>query len=317
MTFPTPYLIFVCLWLGCLGGLFALSAASRGWGRAALTGLTLALPLGYGLGKAGFLCFYLRPQLARWGIAALVLPRPDTFSFAAGCAGVSLALWLAARACGAKGLLNLFAPYGAAMAAGLRSAETWLGTLGAGWLLPEGHWAAGTFLSVANAWGEWHWAVYVAEAAFALAGAALALTRWRRSEDRFARTAAMLCSGQILFELMRVNTIAWHFARIDQVWCACALLGLALAALFRTGRWQPLAVAILLLGLNAYLQFVLDKPELLTALLPEGWRAWTAQKIRPLCWTGFTVTAVGLYMVSCQSLKGMYSPRRNIRSITA
>ena len=128
MTFPTPYLIFVCLWLGCLGGLFALSAASRGWGRAVLTGLTLALPLGYGLGKAGFLCFYLRPQLARWGIAALVLPRPDTFSFVSGCAGVTLALWLAARACGAKGLLNLFAPCGACMIAGLRSAEAWLGT---------------------------------------------------------------------------------------------------------------------------------------------------------------------------------------------
>ena len=87
MTFPAEYLLSVCPYLLALGGLFAFSAGRRGWLKAALTGLGLALPLGYAAAKAGFLCFFLQAQLARWGFAALVLPRADAFSFVGGFAG--------------------------------------------------------------------------------------------------------------------------------------------------------------------------------------------------------------------------------------
>ena len=87
MTFPIQYLFFVCPCVIALGGLFAFSAARCGWLKAALAGLELSLPLGCAMAKAGYLCFYLQPQLARWGIAALVLPRADTLSFTGGCAG--------------------------------------------------------------------------------------------------------------------------------------------------------------------------------------------------------------------------------------
>ena len=58
MTFPAEYLLSVCPCLLALGGLFAFSAGRRGWLKAALTGLGLALPISYAAAKAGFLCFF-------------------------------------------------------------------------------------------------------------------------------------------------------------------------------------------------------------------------------------------------------------------
>ena len=319
MTFPAEYLLSVCPCLLALGGLFAFSAGRRGWLKAALTGLGLALPLGYAAAKAGFLCFFLQAQLARWGFAALVLPRADAFSFVGGCAGAALALAVGAKASKVRPreILNLFAPFGAGMAACFRLGEYWLGTLGAGAILPENHWAAGTLLALRNNWGEWHWAVCGCEAAFALLCAALALTLWKNREDRFARTALLLCCGQFFWELLRSRAASWHFVRIDQLWCACVLLGFAAAALLHGGRWQPLLWTVILIGLNAYLQFALDKPELMTALLPETFGSWIGKNIKPVCHTGFMLTAAGLWAAARQSLKGIYSPRRNMRSMTA
>ena len=299
MAFSPAYFRFVCPCLLVLGGLFAWAAARRGWGRAALAGLGCALSLGYALAKLGWLCFYLGPQLARYGAAAFVLPRPDTFSFAAGGIGAALGVALGACACRApvRDLLNLFAPFGAGMAACLRLGERWLGTLGAGAPLPEGHWATGTLLSVTNSWGEAHWAVCVFEAAFALLCVLLALTRWRRSESRFAQSALLLCCGQIFFELLRVNAPSWRFARIDQLWCAAVLLAWCGLRCVGRRRFGPLIATALLLGLNAYLQFVLDKPELLTRFLPAPLASAFAP--RPFCCAGFLLTVLGLWAAAC------------------
>ncbi|MBQ4434521.1 MAG: hypothetical protein II879_00365 [Clostridia bacterium] len=319
MSFPVSYCIFVCLCLIGAGGLFAFSAVRRGQLKAALTGFALALPLGYAAAKAGYLCFRLLPQLSRWGASALVLPRADSFSFVCGCAGVVLALALSARMNGVRAgdILNAFAPYGAALIACFRMAELWLGTLGAGALLPDGHWAAGTFLAIPNSWGEWHWAVSVPEAAFALFCAALALTVWKRRDDRFARTVLYLCCGQMLFELLRTNTASWHFVRTEQLWCAVVLAAFSVIAVISSRRWLPLCLTALLLALNAYLQFALDKPELLTAVLPAFLHPWTEQNIKPVCYTGFILTSVGLWLAARQSLKGIYSPSLNICTITS
>ena len=148
-------------------------------------------------------------------------------------------------------------------------------------------------------------------------GAALALTLWKNREDRFVRTALLLCCGQFFWELLRSRAASWHFVRIDQLWCACVLLGFAAAAFLRGGRWQPLLWTVILIGLNAYLQFALDKPELMTALLPEAFGSWIGKNIKPVCHTGFMLTAAGLWAAARQSLKGIYSPRRNMRSMTA
>ena len=319
MTFTAQYLFFVCPCVIVLGGLFMFSASRHQWLKAALTGLGFSLPLGFIAAKAGYLCFYLQPQLARWGLTALILPRADTFSFVSGCAGVALGLIIGARLDGVppRKLLNLFAPYGAGIAACFRLGERWLGTLGAGALLPPEHWAEGTILALANSWDEWHWAICVWEAAFALLCVALALTVWKRRQDRFARTALLLCCGQVFFELMRTNTASWHFIRIDQLWSACVLVGFAVAALVYTRDWKPLLATALLLSLNAYLQFALDKPEFMTAILPDNLGLWVGKNIKPICYTGFMLTAVGLWMAARQSLKGIYSPSRNIRSITS
>ena len=319
MSFTAEYLLFVSPCILVLGGLFAFSALRRGWRKAALAGLGLSLPLGFAAAKAGYLCFYLQPQLARWGIMALVMPRADTFSFVCGCAGAALGLVLGAKSAALcpRELLNLFAPYGAGMVMCFRLGERWLGTRGAGALLSPEHWAAGTVLSLENSWGEWHWAACVWEAAFALACAVLTLTVWKRREDRFARTALLLCCGRIFFELMRANTPTWHFVRIDQLWSACILIGFGVAAFVRGRQWGPVLVSALLLGLNAYLQFALDKPELMTAFLPEGLAAWIGNNIKPVCHTGFMLTAVGLWFAACQSLKGIYLPSWNIRSMTS
>ena len=315
MTFPIQYLRFICLCLLGAGGLFIFSASRRYQLKAALIGFALAMPLGFIAAKAGYLCFRLLPQLSRWGIQALVLPRADSFSFVCGCAGVTLALALGAKITNVQPgeMLIRFAPYGAVLTACFRAAEHWLGTLGAGALLPEGHWAAGTFLALRNSWDEWHWAVCVWEAAFALLCAILALTLWKRREDCFARTALVLCCGQMFFELMRANTAAWRFVRTDQLWCAVILLGFAVATLVRSRKWLPLCVTALLLIFNAYLQFALDKPEVLTADLPAVLHPWAEQNIKPICHTGFILTSVGLWRSACQSLKGIYSPSRNIR----
>jgi hypothetical protein len=63
--------------------------------------------------------------------------------------------------------------------------------------------------------------------------------------------------------------------------------------LLHGGRWQPLLWTVILIGLNAYLQFALDKPELMTVLLSEAFGSWIGKNIKPVCHTGFMLTAAG------------------------
>ncbi len=314
MSFPGVWWAALCPLLGATAAGLILSARGDGR-RAAAWCAGLAAVLGWAGAKAGYLCFFAPQQFARYGAAALTLPRADTFSVAAGAAGAAAGVALGARVAGkpAGRMLTLFSPFGATAIACVRGCEAFLGTLGAGPALAEGHWAAGTFLAVSNAWGEWHWAIYVPEAALAAACAAWGLIR--RHPHRGAAIAVTLCCGQMLFEPLRVRAVTWHFIPIDQLWCAGFLLAAGVAGAVRGAgsargkKIAPLGAMAGWMALNAAAQFAQDQPRLLT-----DWWPGAAQYLRPICVGGLLLSALGMALAARQSLKGMYSPVRNMRA---
>lgn len=287
-------------------------AASRGREapvRAALQYACAALG-GFACAKLGYLCFFAPGQWARWGVRALWLCRPGTFSFVGGMLGVCGGLAAGARwtRAAVRPVLDRFAPLGALLAAAFRLLERLLGTVGAGALLPDGHPAAGTWLALTNAWGEWFWAVCVLEAACALLVFFWSVTAGRRTQGRWLRALAALCAGQMFFEVLRSNTASWHFVRIDQLWSAAVLLTVVIRGAVRrreaglVRRWGWTALALAMIGLNAWAQFVLDKPYLLTDHLGDAAAEAALSRLRPLCLAAVLVSAAGLGLAAARSL---------------
>ena len=227
--------------------LFAAAALREGLRAAA--GAAVSFPLCAALGFVSAKLFYVllmeTGRMIEWGeFDALLSLDPGTFCFTGGGIGVWLGLLLSARITGnrpAGKFLDLFTVPGLLLAAGLRMAEAWLGSLGTGRFI-EAAVAPPFPFAVVNEYGEAHVSVFFWEAAWALAVALLSLSdRDSCPGARFETAVFRLCAGQILLENMRSRAMSWGFVRVEQVFCAVILLILLLSACARNTKKQGAA----------------------------------------------------------------------------
>lgn len=222
--------------------------------------------------------FYLLPDLTfgggSWDAAYIFTLRPDGLSFIGGCAGFVLGAFLAAKTCRVepKAALDAMTLPGCVLIAFARLAETGIGYLNTG-EMPAFLPAAWPF-AVFNGWGLPDLSVSTLMALAALLCALWLLTERRPAAPgiRFEKTVWVLCAVQLFLEML-CTTSSWipfiiSFIHFEQVLCAVILLVIAILRTVREQKAGLLIITVLLLGLNALMQFVQDKPYLFP--LPEG-----------------------------------------------
>lgn len=212
---------------------------------------------------------------APWDFGYFVALRPDEMSFTGGCVGFALGAVLAAKACreDVKAALDAMAVPGCLLVAFARLAETGIGYLNMG-EMPSFLPAAWPF-AVMNGWGLPELSVSTLSALAALLCALwLQLTGKKPAAPglRFEKAAWMLCAVQLFLEML-CTTSSWipfiiSFIHYEQVLCAVILLVIMIRRTVITKKAGPLILTVLMLGLNALMQFVQDKPYLFP--LPEG-----------------------------------------------
>ena len=190
--------------LASAGLLFAYRLGKAGEKRlCALLSVILGLPLAYAGAKLFFLLHNLGMDLRNWSVQTLLQPRWEELSFAGGCLGFVLGVWIAAKLIGVSGnkALNLFAVPGCILIVFARMAEAGMETIGQGDMpsfLPE------VFpFALKDDWGACL-AVFSLEALTALCCALWLLTAERKRADSgtaFARACIVLCSVQLFLEI--------------------------------------------------------------------------------------------------------------------
>ena len=241
------------------------------------------------LARGCYLAAFAESQFARYGATALTRLQPRELSFAGGGLGLCLGVWLGARWTGERGAacLDAMAPAGLLLAAGLRAAECWQGSLGLGLLVTDEFAAFRRFpFAVVNDYQEWYWAVFLLECLLALTAAVIFLRR--KAEPLpglvFEEALFALCAPQILSENLRAVSMRWGFVRIEQVACAVILLLLLFRSCRKTAgsmtlwqRYWPCAAWLGGVGVIIVMEFGLDNK----IPIPN-----------PLCWLGM-IAAIG------------------------
>ena len=269
--------LILCLYAAGLvvsGLVFAYRLEKAGERRlCAVIGMILGLPLAYVGAKLFFLMHNLGMDIRNWSPGTLFQPLWEELSFAGGCLGFALGVLIAAKLLGVSGnrALNLFAVPGCILIAFARMAEAGMETIGQGDMpsfLPE------VFpFALKDDWGA-SLAVFSLEALTALCCAGWLLTAERKRNDsglHFVKACIVLCSVQLFLEMLIVNywiPFIISFIHLDQVLCAVILLVLMIRLSLRIKKAGPVIVTVLLMGLNALMQFIQDKPYLFP--LPDG-----------------------------------------------
>ena len=229
--------------------------------------------------KVFFLLHNLGMDARNWSAGEIFQIRWEEMSFTGGCVGFVLGVWVSAKLARIpeKQALDAFSVPGCLLIAFARMAEAGMGTIGQG-DMPEFLPAVFPF-AVKNSWGIPNLAVFSLEALAALiCGGWLLLTEKRETAAgiRFEKGCFTLCAAQLFLEMLTVNywiPFIISFIHMDQVICAVILLILIIRWSVRTKKAGPVIVTVLLLGLNALMQFVQDKPYLFP--IPESVDAGT------------------------------------------
>lgn len=242
----STYLILVLCVVPAAFALFAalnLLRSDRRGAAAAAVSLPLCAALGFLFAKLSYVLLMDSGRIfSRGDWSVLLCTEPSEFCFTGGAAGVWLGVLLAAKITGyrpAGALLDRFALPGALLVAGLRMAEAELGSLGTGRFIETPADSSFLILAVYNRYGEPHVAVFVWEAAAALAVGLLSLREGGGLPgQRFGTAVFRLCTCQILLENMRSRPLMWGFVRVEQLLCAVILMALLLAACARNTKKQ-------------------------------------------------------------------------------
>ena len=274
---------------------------------AAAAGSVLALLFA----KAGFLLHDLGANIFEGYYDEITEISAETLSFVGGCLGIVTGVAAGARASGIKGkkALDIFAAPGCVFLCLARLAEGGMDTIGTGSEV-EASWLKWFPLAMQNSWEEWYLCVFFLEALWALICLIPALGA-RRAEDRdgdvFARTSVWLLSAQIGFEMYLqypfIRPFLRSFVSLDQVMCAILLVILAVTGCVRNKKRWPVPAILLLLGLNAFLQFYRDNK--ITFL-------WEAESLQWFAENAVTVSRYVFFLISAAlipiGLKAISSP---------
>ncbi len=254
--------------------LFSRSRRCEVRGKKAVFASFCLLGLGWLFGFAGAKLFYLLmefPAVIGYGIEYfLSTVNMEELSYYGGVAGVSLAAVVTSKLVHAdtRDFLNAFACAGALMAGMARFAERFLDMLGLGRYMENGFFP----FTVNNSWGEPCVAVYLFEGVFAL----IVMAVWLRKEDeeKFLRVLFSLCLGQVFFESLRNQSIAWLFVRCEQLLCYLYVMAILIYRSIRLRNrirpwWLPILTGFVVAALTVAEEFALDKtnmPHILTYL---------------------------------------------------
>lgn len=265
------YLLLLGIGAVLCTGLFAYMLKRQGVKTAAAwVALPIAVVLGVVLSKASYFLLDFQEVYENYGFGALLRTRPSEFSLIGACAGVTLAVLLAARLMHqpAVRVLDAFAPCGALMIAVERACEYFLDPMnmvGMGDYVAE---EALQFFPVAvhiQDFYSWFYAVFMMEAAFALicAVAGFVLTHRRSFAPGrvFLHTAFFLALPQIFSERMLNQCMRWGFVRIEQILCAVVVFAVILWACIRyrgKGAYLPAILDLLCIGVLVDIEFTLD-----------------------------------------------------------
>lgn len=309
MSSENPVLVYGLYAAGLLvfGILYTLSLKKAG---RKLLCAPVAAAFGLILAVIGARFFSLLPDLifggGFWDPEYFVTLSADGMSFTGGCAGFVLGAVLAAKVCreGRKAALDAMALPGCVLVAFAHLAETGIGYINLG-DMPSFLPACWPF-AILNGWGLPDLSVSTLEALFALLCALwLKLSEKRAAAPgcRFETAVWMLCAAQMFLEML-CTTSSWipfiiSFIHLEQVLCAVVLLAVMIRRTVRIKKAGPLIATVLLLGLNALMQFVQDKPYLFP--LPEG------TDIATLAVIVFALTAAGLIAVWLWAAKAQSS----------
>ena len=225
----------------------------------ALAALPLCVILGFVLAKLSYVILMEIGSIIEWGEwDSLFDMRPKTFCFVGGAAGVWLGVLFSARLTKnepAGSVLDTFVIPGILLIAGLRLAETELGSLGTGRYIEIPESPTYLIMAVYNKYGEPHVAVFVWEAAAAIVVGLLSLIRKEEKPGQCFRTAVFrLCICQILLENMRSQNLKWGFVCVEQLLCAIIVMALTLEACVhiqkqkRMARFLPAGAMLLCIG---------------------------------------------------------------------
>ncbi|MBR5344661.1 MAG: prolipoprotein diacylglyceryl transferase [Clostridia bacterium] len=301
--------------------------------------LAIGLVTGYILSKGVYVLFRM-DVFADLGLGALTELNHEHLSFVGGCAGFTLGCVLAALAAKVpvRRALDCFAAPLALGVTFARAAECFLGARGLdeaegvfrsigryaqGQDLTEAGWTHFFPLSVPNTsysedmWGdaaweqEWVLPISLHIAIFSLICVFLAVHWLRKCSGArgvaFERTVVFLCAPVFILELMRDNLSHTIFVlvQMEQILCMAAMTACILLAAVRSRKsWLGIAVPVFLLlliiGVNAALQFGLD--DKLTSFidaLPLGEAAKDWMKIHPKdwCYPGMILTDIGMLVM--------------------
>ncbi len=261
------YLVFLGSCLLCAVALFYFSVRKQS-GRALPLALCVLL-LGPVLCIAGakLLWFVFRfSYVTKQGILQYLFSlRTEELSYYGGVAGTVLAVFLAAKLCGAdvRKTLNAFAPAGALIAAAARFAEYFLYPTGTGMYLEQ---VLPFPLAVSIVWSEDYTecvlAVFFFEGVASLAAFVLSLVH-KSEPRRLLRTLFYLCLPQILLESLRADAINLLFVHAEQLVCYLFVEGVLVWYAFRLGRkqfpsWIPAIGGLAICGLIIVLEFMID-----------------------------------------------------------
>lgn len=273
-------------------------------GLKSLTGLNFAL-LALPLGLLGARVFYVLCRISLYsemGNGAALKIWQGGYALWGAVGGAVLAAYLCAKMTGQKMLrLSDAAAAPAAFTIALcRMAEYFNGE-GIGMMVEK---EAFCFfpLAVSNEWGEWYWAIFMLEAAAALA-IFVVLLKGKKAEGWQTKTFFFLfCTCSLLLEsLRRDQFLRWLFVRVNQLTAVLVLTGMMVFALVkwlkkkegRTPKGKTVALCwagfALLSGACIGLEFAVDK----SAYLP----VWACYSLMAVCVAGMGLCAGKLLYV--------------------
>lgn len=291
--------------------------AGRGWLIPA--GIAFGLILGWILAKLLWIIGALGYPLSSGGAAVFFSTEPGEFSFFGGALGFVLGFVLAARLTGQdrRKTLDALAFPGCLLIAAVRFATLFWGEAGLGdyarlglEAVEDGSILAFFPLSVRDQWGGWWMGVGTLEALAALIVGIYAFRKREKYANRpgllFERCAVILCSVQLVLELLHsVSTIS-YFVHSEQVYCAVYILFRVIIASRRlakehgAGAWKWTVFAVLWIALNGITQYMMDKLQWLD-LLPKDAADWIGEHLVLVGYSLIIISSVGLCVTALKA----------------